>query len=214
MSFRGLKQVFAQDKTIQRVIVLAVALLCVSAVSAEERLRESKFSLKEYLASGRQQFDVYEHKEPYFSLRIPEGAYRKWHFVVFDNQAVPFYIATEFTASENLPFVSSSIFLLPEELKSRGNGTIFEQVTLQHEAWEKNTLGENIKLIKKGNVPEIEGYAAFERIFESPEINTTYHIIYIIFDNTLLQLGINAKSSDFALEDQDFMNIIKTFKTR
>ena len=213
-SLRRAKSSLALNKKTLPILGLIAILALASTVLAEEGLRDSRFHLKDYLASGKQQFGFYENKEARFTLRIPEGTQRKWHFVVFNDPEVPFYIVCENTILENLPFISSNIFQLPPETLNKGKEVLFQEIALQHTEWERDISGGDIKFINKGSQLDIAGYAAFERIFESPGLKTTYHMIYIIFDNMLLQLGINAKSPDFASDDRDFTNIINTLETK
>ncbi|MFH1398461.1 MAG: hypothetical protein ABIH27_07950 [Candidatus Omnitrophota bacterium] len=175
------------------------------------------FKLKDLLATGTKKQGDYINQEPSFLLNIPLNSRRRWHFVVFDNPATPFYISNEkIEGGESLPFISSMVSLLSGEYKGKSPELIFRDISVKHETWEKEislkrSKGE-IKVVNKGNPLTINGLDAFERVIETPF--GMLHVVYILLDNSLIQFGLNTSVVDFGEDDKEFMGIIKTMRRK
>lgn len=175
-----------------------------------------KTRLEEILATGQKQQRFYEHHNPHFSLSIPEGVHRKWYFLVLPDPQTPFYLVEDSGAKQGVPLVTSSIEPIPKEAVGISREEFFRQIAAAHEQWEKATIGASgeIRFVNKGSRLDIPGVEAFERVYESSHQGITYHNVYVFIDNFLFQASLSTKTQDFAQDDGDFMNIVKTLRTK
>jgi hypothetical protein len=174
-----------------------------------------RFKLTEYLATGTKQSGTYINKDPRFSLNIPGSSGKGWYFTVFNNDPqVPFYIANErITEDKPLPFISSMLTRLSQDNLAVPAEALFQQIALEHEKWEGQVLGKDIKIINKGSSFNLNGLKAFERAIEVPRPdgnNSQFHEVCILIGGFLLQLGLNTDTLNFNQDEQDFMGIVKT----
>lgn len=172
-----------------------------------------KRKLSDVLAAGQKQYGQYEHATPKFVLKIPEGTSRNWHFVVFNEPTVPFYLVNDATFIKDIPFISSMVSEVPPE-KLRDKETAFKEVAEFHREWEKEVWGKGIVFVNNGSPLELKGFSAFERIVEVPNKKLNYHFVYIFIGDYLLQLGLNTRQEDYANDDKDFMRILATLSTQ
>jgi hypothetical protein len=180
-------------------------------VSASGQTRKRK--LGDVLAAGKKQFGQYEHAIPRFVLKVPEGTSRNWHFVVFDEPAVPFYLANDATFTKDMPFISSMVSQVPQE-KLLDKEASFKEIAVSHQEWEKGVWGESATFVNNGSPLKLKEFSAFERVIEVPDKKLRYHFVYIFMDNYLLQLGLNTTQAEYANDDKDFMRILNTLSTQ
>ncbi|MEW6075042.1 MAG: hypothetical protein AB1530_01915 [Candidatus Omnitrophota bacterium] len=172
-----------------------------------------KRKLGDVLAAGKKQYGQYEHATPKFVLKVPEGTSRNWHFVVFNEPAVPFYLVNDATFIKDIPFISSMVSQVPPE-KLLDKEAAFKEVAEFHREWEKKVWGEGILFANSGSPLELKGFSAFERVVEVPGKKLNYHFVYIFVGDYLLQLGLNTTQADYANDDKDFMRILATLSAQ
>ena len=162
---------------------------------------------------GTVQRNLYEQDDPSFRVSIPQGLGRDWFFSKQPNPAAPFTIVLPTTAHDRLPFISFMIVRVREKFPSKKPFQLFRSMVEDKQIWEKQYLPD-LKIIKKPESFSINGNPAYQRVFESPSLKTTYHFVNILVADQVLEFGLNSKTEDFEQNQKDFIAIINTLSKK
>ena len=111
---------------------------------------------------------------------------------------------------QTMPFISSMIDKV--SLKDAASpGDLFKTIASDQEVWEKQQIPD-LRILQPGRAFFVKRLPAYDRVLENPSQDAMMHNVYILYGNAFIQLGLNAKRSEFEKYDKDFMGILDTFE--
>ena len=157
-------------------------------------------------------FKSFQNSKPSFSISIP-GHLSDWQIRRRGLREKPVVFLKPHT--RNLPFIDTFIdfydAMTPEIKRKWSNADeLFKTKTFYDKAFEKEVLPD-VEFIKDQRIM-LAGKPAMDRIYRSQKSGVTYHTIYILFPEGIVQFGLNAFTASFEQDDKDFLSIMTTFK--
>gem|GEM_PF-6358337 len=164
-------------------------------------------------AFAQEKQKVYKSVNPSFEISIPENL-PDWYvssptpsrpyaaFFKMDDSVYPLFVSTHMVLYADLPPEMQELWSDPDKF--------FEIKTARDEKFEKESL-RDVRFLAAQKIT-LGGLPAFERVFRSEETGITYHMVYILFREGVLDLCLNSPISSFDGNDRDFSAIIGTLR--
>lgn len=155
---------------------------------------------------------VYRNDFPAFEISIPNNL-NNWKIRETTNLSRPIEFAI--VTGEELPQVNTYIELYglksPEIQQIWSDADkLFQSKTSYAKTYEKSVLPD-IEFISDKRI-SLAGLPAFDRVCRSQELGRTYHIVYVLFPEGLVEFSFKSSTDSFKRYDEEFIAILNTLK--
>ncbi len=152
----------------------------------------------------------YRNPIPAFELSIPDGC-KDWKITHNSSKEKERPILISKTNSGNLPFISMYInFYDAMDPATKhlivDTDKLFESKVAEDKRFEKEVLADVEFLSEKKT--KAAGLPAFDRTYRSEKSGATYHAIYVLFPDGVVQFTLSAWTPWFEKDDNDFTAIM------
>jgi hypothetical protein len=155
---------------------------------------------------------TYRSSNPPFEISIPKECLG-WHIRYASLKGKPILIVKE--KNSGMPFIDTSVSFyadVPADIKLLWPDSyrLLELVAANAEKNEKEVI-KDVEFLISQRVT-IFGLPGYDRIFRSKAIGITYHYVYLLFPQAIVQFSLNTKTTSFDENNSDFVVIVNSIK--
>lgn len=154
---------------------------------------------------------AYQNIRPSFEISIPENL-DNWEIRTRNIKEKPIIFFR--VESKSLPFIDTYIdfydVLLDNTKEAWSEDKIIELKVFNDKNFEKEVLPD-VEFISDKKIT-LAGLTAFDRVYRSQESGVTYHSVYVLLPEGIVTFGLNAFTSSFDSDNEEFASIISTLK--
>ncbi|HTY45669.1 MAG TPA: hypothetical protein VMD52_06750 [Patescibacteria group bacterium] len=155
---------------------------------------------------------AYRSSAPPFEVSVPKEC-PGWHIRYAPLKGKPIIFVK--TKSTEMPVIGTSVNFYddaPAGIKQLWSDPyrILELVAADAERTEKELL-RDVEVLVSQRVT-IAGLSGYDRVFRSRAVGITYHYVYVLFPQAIVQFSLNAKTASFNEDNSDFIAIINSIK--
>lgn len=154
---------------------------------------------------------AYQNIRPSFEISIPENL-DNWEIRTRNIKEKPIIFFR--VESKSLPFIDTYIdfydVLFDNTKEAWSDDKILELKAFNDKKFEKEVLPD-VEFISDKKIT-LAGLTAFDRVYRSQKSGVTYHSVYVLLPEGIVTFGLNAFTSSFDSDNEEFASIISTLK--